>query len=35
LGPSKVIFLKDLLESMERIADTCDDTADYIRILTA
>lgn len=35
LGPSEIIFLKDLLESMEHIADTCDDTADYIRILTA
>lgn len=30
-----LLFLKDLLEAMEHIADTCDDTADYVRILTA
>jgi len=29
-----LMLLKDLLESMENVADTCDDTADYIRILT-
>jgi predicted phosphate transport protein (TIGR00153 family) len=29
-----LLMLKDLLESMEHTADTCDDTADYIRILT-
>ena len=28
-----MIVLKDLLESMEQIADTCADTADYIRVL--
>jgi len=28
-----MLVLKDLLESMEQIADTCSDTADYIRIL--
>ena len=34
LGIATVIILKDLLDKMEEIADTCDDTADYIRILT-
>jgi len=29
-----LMLLKDLLESMEHVADSCDDTADYIRILT-
>lgn len=29
-----LMLLKDLLESMENVADTCDDTADYVRILT-
>ena len=28
-----MLILKDLLESMEQIADTCADTADYIRVL--
>lgn len=35
LEPATLIILKDLLDSMELVADTCDDTADYIRILTA
>ena len=26
--------LKDLIEEMEHVADSCDDTADYVRILT-
>jgi predicted phosphate transport protein (TIGR00153 family) len=30
-----VIFLRDLAEEMEHVADTCDDTADYVRILAA
>ena len=34
LEAAPIIFLKDLLDTMENIADTCDDTADYIRILT-
>ena len=25
---------KDLIEEMEHVADACDDTADYVRILT-
>ena len=29
-----LLNLKDLLESMECVADSCDDTADYVRILT-
>ncbi len=28
-----LLILKDLLECLERIADTCADTADYIRVL--
>lgn len=28
-----MLVLKDLLECMEQIADTCSDTADYIRVL--
>ena len=30
-----VLFLRDLAEEMEHVADTCDDTADYVRILAA
>lgn len=29
-----LLILKDLLQSLEEVADSCDDTADYIRILT-
>ena len=29
-----IILLKDLIEEMEHVADSCDDTADYVRILT-
>jgi uncharacterized protein Yka (UPF0111/DUF47 family) len=29
-----LLILKDLLQSLEETADGCDDTADYIRILT-
>lgn len=29
-----LLILKDLLQSMEEVADSCDDTADYVRILT-
>ena len=32
--PSSLLILKDLVESMEQVADSCDDTADYVRILT-
>ena len=28
-----MLMLRDLLESMEQIADLCTDTADYIKIL--
>lgn len=34
VAPSALFILKDLLDSMEEVADSCDDTADYIRILT-
>jgi len=34
IDPAVLLMLKDLLESMEHTADTCDDTADYVRILT-
>ena len=34
LGMAKLLVLKDLLECLERIADTLADTADYIRVLT-
>ena len=29
-----LVLLKDLIEEMEHVADSCDDTADYVRILT-
>ncbi|PVX24422.1 MAG: hypothetical protein CW716_10120 [Candidatus Bathyarchaeum sp.] len=29
-----IMILKDLIEEMEHVADACDDTADYVRILT-
>ena len=32
--PPMLLLLKDMVESMEQVADTCDDTADYVRILT-
>jgi predicted phosphate transport protein (TIGR00153 family) len=28
------LLVKDLIEEMEHVADSCDDTADYVRILT-
>lgn len=34
MDAATLMLLRDLLESMEHVADTCDDTADYIRILT-
>ncbi len=34
VAPSALLVLKDLVESMEEVADSCDDTADYVRILT-
>ena len=29
-----IMLLKDLIEEMEHVADACDDTADYVRVLT-
>ena len=34
LSVATLLILKDLVECLERIADTCADTADYIRVLT-
>jgi predicted phosphate transport protein (TIGR00153 family) len=34
VNPAVLILSKDLLDSMEEAADSCADTADYIRILT-
>jgi len=34
VAPSTLLMLKDLVESMEQVADNCDDTADYVRVLT-
>jgi len=33
LGIAKLLILNDLVKCMEEIADTCADTADYIRVL--
>ncbi len=34
MDAATLIILKDLLQSLEEVADSCDDTADYVRILT-
>jgi len=34
MDAATLLILKDLLESLEDVADSCDDTADYVRILT-
>ncbi len=34
MNSATLILLADLNESMERVADACDDTADYVRVLT-
>ena len=34
LDAATTIVLKDLLDLLEQVADTCDDTADYVRVLT-
>jgi len=34
IDPAALMMLRDLIEDMEEIADSCDDTADYVRILT-
>lgn len=33
VDPAALLILKDLLDFMENVADSCDDTADYVRIL--
>jgi hypothetical protein len=33
MDAATVLLLKDLIEEMEHVADACDDTADYVRIL--
>ncbi len=34
IDAATIMLLKDLIEEMEHVADSCDDTADYVRILT-
>jgi uncharacterized protein Yka (UPF0111/DUF47 family) len=34
MGAATILLLEDLLEEMEHMVDSCDDTADYVRILT-
>jgi len=34
IDPAALLMLRDLIEDLEEIADSCDDTADYVRILT-
>ncbi|MGD8506451.1 MAG: DUF47 family protein [Candidatus Bathyarchaeota archaeon] len=34
MNSATIMVLKDLIEEMEHVADACDDTADYVRILT-
>jgi len=34
MDAATLLILMDLLQSMEEVADSCDDTADYVRILT-
>lgn len=34
MDAATLLILKDLLQSLEEVADSCDDTADYVRILT-
>jgi len=34
MDAAAIMILKDLIEEMEHVADACDDTADYVRILT-
>jgi predicted phosphate transport protein (TIGR00153 family) len=34
MNAATIMLLKDLIEEMEHVADACDDTADYVRILT-
>jgi len=34
MDAATILLLKDLIEEMEHVADACDDTADYVRILS-
>ena len=34
MDAATLLILSDLLQSLEEVADSCDDTADYVRILT-
>jgi len=34
MDAATILLLKDLIEEMEHVADSCDETADYVRILT-
>ncbi len=34
MDSATTLLIKDLIEEMEHVADSCDDTADYVRILT-
>ena len=34
MDAAALLILMDLLQSLEEVADSCDDTADYVRILT-
>jgi len=34
MDAATLLILRDLLQSLEEVADNCDDTADYVRILT-
>jgi predicted phosphate transport protein (TIGR00153 family) len=34
IDAATILLLKDLIEEMEHVADACDDTADYVRVLT-
>ncbi len=34
MDAATILLVKDLIEEMEHVADSCDDTADYVRILT-
>jgi len=33
IDPASFLFLRDIIEELEHVADACDDTADYVRIL--
>jgi len=34
MDAATIMVIRDLIEEMEHVADSCDDTADYVRILT-